>query len=198
MATDIAVVLANLTRFYDFAGKTVVHVGAGGGQFIAYASVARRVVAVDPDADAVVRLKAAIHDAGLASRFDVRQTPFELVTDPVDVVFFEFCLHEMDDPDGVLQHARTLAPEIVVIDHAPDSPWSWWCEENAKAARSWAAVDRAGVRRSQDFAGWQRFPNREALCEKVNSAGPVAVSRAMAYAGPVPIEIVMTYRAVLL
>ena len=31
-----------------------------------------------------------------------------------DVVYFEFCLHEMDDPAKALIHAKSLAPDIVV------------------------------------------------------------------------------------
>jgi hypothetical protein len=36
MATDIARILKNLTAFYSFAGKSVIHVGAGAGQLIGY------------------------------------------------------------------------------------------------------------------------------------------------------------------
>jgi hypothetical protein len=31
-----------------------------------------------------------------------------------DTVYFEFCLHEMDDPEYALIHAKSLAPDIVV------------------------------------------------------------------------------------
>jgi len=48
MATAIGLVLANLTHFYDFEGKAVIHVGAGGGQFVRSAEKARRVEAVPP------------------------------------------------------------------------------------------------------------------------------------------------------
>jgi len=95
MATDIAKVVATLTSFYDFRIKSVVHVGAGGGQFVGYASRARHVVAIDPDA--------------------------------------------------VLRHARTLAPETLVVDHVPESQWAWHTAEEEKAARSLAAVELAGV-----------------------------------------------------
>jgi predicted RNA methylase len=77
MATDIAKVIANLASFYDFSNKSVVHVGAGGGQFIGYASDARHVVAVDPDAAALEPLRAAIGRLGLGDRFTVRQSRFE-------------------------------------------------------------------------------------------------------------------------
>ncbi len=197
MATDIALVLANLTAFYDFRDKTTVHVGAGGGQFIGYAARARQVIAVDPDAEAIARLQVAIRAMGLLSRFVLRQEQFELVSDPADVVLLEFCLHEMHDPDAVLDHARTLAPDILVIDHAPASPWAWYTAEVDKIACSWAAVEQAGIRRRQDYLGRQRFADREALFQKVQAQGEPAVSRALAHAGPVPIEIDMTYRIAL-
>ncbi len=198
MATDIALVLGNLTRFFDFGNKTVVHVGAGGGQFIRYAVVARQVVAVDPDPAAVERLRLAVNAAQLDSRFTLRQEPVETVVDPADVVFFEFCLHEMDDPDAALRHARRIAPETVVIDHAPDSRWAWYTAETDKAARSWAAVERAGIRREKWCSGLQRFADGHELLEKVRSQGEPAVSRALDHAGNDSIVIEMTYRIALL
>jgi SAM-dependent methyltransferase len=197
MATDIARVLANLTGFYDFQGKATVHVGAGGGQFVGYAAQARHVVAVDPDAEAVGRLQMAIGAMGLATRFIVRQQAFEAVADRGDVVLFEFCLHEMADPDALLEHARSLAPETLVIDHAPGSRWAWYTAETEKIERSWAAVERAGIKRQEHHCGQQRFADGEALLQKVQSLGEPAVSRARTIAGRRPIEIEMTYRIAL-
>jgi len=197
MATDVALVLANLTAFYDFRDKATVHVGAGGGQFVGYAAHARHVVAVDRDPVAVGNLQMAIAAMGLGARFTVRQEPFESVADRGDVVFFEFCLHEMNDPDAVLRHARPLAPETLVIDHAPDSRWAWYTAETDRTARRWAAVERARIRRERRFAGLQRFPDGEALLQKVQSLGEPAVSRARAHVGPAPIEIAVTYRVAL-
>ncbi len=198
MVTDITLVLANLTGFYEFDNKTVVHVGAGGGQFIRYAVLARHVIAVDPDPAAIERLRLAVNAAQLGGTFTLRQALFETVADPADVVFFEFCLHEMDDPDAALRHARRIAPETVVIDHAPDSRWAWYTAETEKAARSWAAVERAGIRRETCCTGLQRFNNGSELLEKVQPQGEPAVSRALNHAGPGPIEIEMTYRIALL
>ncbi len=198
MATDIALVLANLTEFFDFDNKTVVHVGAGGGQFIRYAIRARHVIAVDPDPDAVERLRLAVNAAQLGGKFTLRQEPLETVVDPADAVFFEFCLHEMDDPDAALRHARRMAPEILVIDHAPDSRWAWYTAETEKAARSWAAVGRAGIRRERYCSGLQRFANVNELLEKVRPQGEPAVSRALNHTGADSIEIEMTYRIALL
>ncbi len=198
MATDIALVLANLTGFFDFGSKTVVHVGAGGGQFIGYAGRARHVVAVDPDPAAIERLRLAVNAAQPGGTFTLRQEPFETVVDPADVVLFEFCLHEMDDPDAMLRHARRIAPETVVIDHATDSRWAWYTAETGKAAHSWEAVERAGIRREKYCSGFQRFGNGNELLEKVRSQGEPAVSRALIYAGTNPIEIERRYRIALL
>ena len=60
MATDIAAILQNLGSCYNFTGKSVIHVGAGGGQFIGYAFEARSALGVDPDPEAVARLTAAL------------------------------------------------------------------------------------------------------------------------------------------
>jgi len=198
VATDIAKVIANLTSFYDLGGKSVVHVGAGGGQFVAYAAQARHVVAIDPDAEAIVRLRAAIEAAGLAERFTVRQADFEAIADPADVVFFEFCLHEMNDPDAVLRHARTLAPETLVIDHAPESRWAWHTAETGKARRGWEAVERAGIRADRRFVGRQLFPDVEALVARLESLGEPAVSRARAFGETSGIDIEMIYRIAVL
>jgi hypothetical protein len=34
VATDVQALIRNLTTFYDFSGKSIIHVGAGGGQLI--------------------------------------------------------------------------------------------------------------------------------------------------------------------
>jgi len=198
MATDIAQVLGNLMSFYDFSSKSVVHVGAGGGQLVGYAVVARSIVAVDPDAAAVARLHAVVDVLHLGSRFTVRQAEFESISDRADVVFFEFCLHEMRDPAEALRYARTLASEILVIDHAPDSRWAWHTAETEKAQRSWAAVEQAGIRAERHYSGWQHFGDGEALLQRVESLGEPAVSRARAFAAATKIEIAMTYRIALL
>jgi SAM-dependent methyltransferase len=194
VATDIAMVIANLTSFYDFKDKSVVHVGAGGGQLVGYAVNARQVVAIDPDAEAIARLRPAIEALGLGGRFTIRQAEFESASDLADVVFFEFCLHEMADPDAALRHARTLAPEALVLDHVPESRWTWHTAETSKTERSWAAVERAGIRADRRFHGRQLFANVEALVTRLASLGEPAVSRARALGDATGIDIEMIYR----
>ena len=71
-------------------------------------------------------------------------------------------------------------------------------EGSGRAARSWVAVERAGIRRDERCAGWQRFANVDELLAKVQSQGEPAVSRARAHTGMTAIEIPMTYRIALL
>jgi ubiquinone/menaquinone biosynthesis C-methylase UbiE len=198
MATDIDAIVANLRSFHDMTGKSVLHVGAGGGQLIGYADQARSVLAVDPDPEAVSRLKAALRGSGLAERFRVVQGDFQWVSERADLVFFEFCLHEMDDPAAALHHARSLTGEILVVDHEPDSPWAWHTCEEDKAARSWAAVRRLGTVREASFRATQHFDDHPQLLSRVEVLGPQAVERSRRYAGQRNIRIGMGYAMALL
>ena len=194
MAAGLNFILATLAAFYHFTAKSVIHVGAGGGQLIEAAADASSILAVDSDAEAVERLREAVARRQWLVTPTVVQADFLTVDAHADVVFFEFCLHEMDDPDRVLSHARTLAPELCILDHAPDSPWSWYATESDKAARSWAAAERAGIRRTQTYTTPQRFASHADLVAKVGVMGPEAVARAGAFAGRTDFLIEMRYR----
>ena len=198
MATDIAAIVRHLEAFYGFTGKTVLHVGAGGGQFIGYAARASRVVGVDPDAEAVDRLKAAIRTAGLQDRFHALQADLMTVTEKADVVFFEFCLHEIADPAAALRHAHTLAPQILVVDHAPASRWSWYCAEEEKVVESWAVVDHIPSARAARFLGKQSFHDYGELAAKIGMLGEPTLTRIAEFRGRTDFEIAMPYRMALL
>src|SRR5260370_33889974 len=64
-----------------------------------------------------------------------------------DVVYFEFCLHELDEPRRALIHARTLTPDIDVFDHSPYSDCASYTDEEGKVRRSAEALKRLGPRR---------------------------------------------------
>jgi SAM-dependent methyltransferase len=198
MATDIAAIVRHLEAFYDFRGKTVLHVGAGGGQFLGYAVHAARVLGVDPDADAVVRLKAAVLAAGLQDRFHVLQADLMTVAEKADVVLFEFCLHEIADPADALRHAGTLAPRILVVDHADGSRWSWYCGEEEKVVNSWAAVDRLRPELAARFLGAQSFRDLGELVAKVGVLGEPTLGRVAEFRDRTDFEIAMPYRMALL
>ena len=197
MAVDYAQLVANLRRFYDFSGKVVLVVGAGGGQLLDPACKAKKLIAIDRDREALDKLRATI-DASARDSIEVVCASFEDVRLSGDVVYFEFCLHETSDPEQALTHARTLAPDIIVYDHLPDSPWSFHAAEEDKVRRSAEAMERFGVRRRQIFSTVQRFRNHDELLAKIRVQGPLAIQRAERFIGATNIVIPMTYGLALL
>ena len=115
-----------------------------------------------------------------------------------EVVVFEFCLHEMPDPARALERARSLAPEILVYDHAPGSTWSWHAAEEDKVVRSTRAMEARGIRRRTVFEAEQRFRDYAELHAKVASQGPTAIERAAPFRERRDFVIPMTYLAALL
>ena len=198
MATDYTKLSENLSRFYDFAGKVVLFIGAGGRQLLDPTTPAKKLIAIDKDVEALRELKENIVARGLQDSVDVVDADFEEVSSHGDVVYFEFCLHEMDDPDKALVHAKSLAPDVVVYDHSPGSEWIYYGAEEDKVARSSAAMQRFGIRRREDYRAEQRFSNYAELLAKVQPQGPVAIERAQRYAGATDIVIPMSYELDLL
>jgi len=198
MATDIAAILRNLESCYDFTGKSVIHVGAGGGQLIGYAGRTRDVLGVDPDAVAVERLKAAIRERDLEDRFRVLQSDVQSVSARADVVFFEFCLHEIVDPFTALRHALALAPVVLVVDPAPGSAWAWHLCETEKVLRGWSAAERFPLALDRTFPGEQRFHDHAELLAGVQVLGECVIRRMREFCDRTDFTIDMPCRVVLL
>lgn len=198
MATDYAKLTENLCRFYDFTDKVVLFVGAAGRQLLGPATKTRKLIAIDKDVEALRELKANIVAKGLQDSVEVVGASLEEVTLHGDVVYFEFCLHEMDDPEKALIHARSLAPDIVVYDHSSGSEWIYYGAEENKVARSSAVMERFGIRRRQTFHAEQRFGSYAEFLAKVGPQGPVAIARAKRFAGSTDIVIPMNYELNLL
>jgi hypothetical protein len=198
MATDYARLSRDLGRFYDFTGKVVLYIGAGGRQLLAPSVRTRKCIAIDKDAEALQQLKAEAATPGAQNSMEVIAARFEDVTRTGDVVYFEFCLHEMDDPEAALTHARSLAPDLVVYDHSVGSEWVFFGAEEDKVARSSAAMERFGIRRREKFSAEQRFANFDELLAKVSPQGPIAIERAQRFAGATDIVIPMAHELNLL
>jgi hypothetical protein len=129
---------------------------------------------------------------------EVVASNFEDVTLSADVVYFEFCLHEMDDPLQSLTHAHALAPDLVVYDHAPGSEWIFYGAEDDNVVACGAAMERFGVRRRQAFHATQRFHDCAELLARMAGQGDLAIRRVQRFAGATDIAIPMDYEAVLL
>jgi len=198
VATDLDAIVRNLSAFYDFTGKTVVAVGAGGGQLAEYARAARDVIAVDPDEAALGRLLVAARARGLAGKFTLVPCDLFAARPRGDVVFFEFSLHEISDPERALDHAAQLAPDVLVIDHAPGSPWEWCAAEERGVEACWTVIARAAVRRQLDHEAFQHFDEYAELEAKMARQGPKSLERIGSYRGQTAISIAMPYRLALL
>lgn len=196
--TDYAKMSRDLLRFYDFTNKTVLYVGAAGRQLLDLSTPVRKLIAIDRNAEDLRPLERKIVELGLKHRVEVRAARFEEIRAEVDVVYFEFCLHEMGSPEEALAHAKSIAPEVVVYDHSDGSEWVYYGAEEEKVRHSSEVMQRFGVRRRETFHGEQRFENYEELRAKVSPEGPVAIERSRRFADGREIVIPMSYELVLL
>ena len=193
MATDITQLIRNLTAFYDFRGKSILSIGAGGGQMIEYARTSARVIALDSSAEALDQLKARLAGTGLEDKFTLHCGDFLASRLRADVAAFEFCLHEMPDPAAAIAHARGLAPEVLVMDHWPGSDWAFYVAEELKVARSWESLAAAQPRATRSYEAAQVFRDHEELRLKVLPQGEVALRRIEPFQGRQGFSISMTY-----
>jgi ubiquinone/menaquinone biosynthesis C-methylase UbiE len=119
MAADYEMMARNLLAFYDFNDKTIIAAGVGGGKLAEYGRKARQILAVDNNPEALRQLRENLVRLGLAHKFRLIRSDFSRLELRADAVLFEFCLHEMADVKAALTRAKSLAPDVVVFDHAP-------------------------------------------------------------------------------
>jgi hypothetical protein len=190
VAIDRSRLTRELHQFYDFRGKSVLCAGVAGGSVFDAGIGSKRLVAIDPDSAALARTSPAFER--VASKLEALQLQG-------DVVYLEFCLHAMADPDAALKHARSLAPDVVVFDHLASSAWSFFAAEDDAVRRSTEAIERGGFRRRETLHAEQRFGGYEELCLRLAAQGPVSADRVRRFAGVAgAICIPMTYQLVLL
>jgi SAM-dependent methyltransferase len=192
MATDYKKLVADLLAFYDFEAKTVIDVGAGGGQLIEYGRIAGRVLALDNDPQALEMLKSNLTTTGLEGKFMPVLGDFFEVDLRADVVLFEFSLHEMRDPCAAVARARAMAPDVVVFDHGPGSEWSFIAAEEQKVAASWASLSRFPLKKKQIHETFQFFGDYGELYQRVKQ-GETSLARIAPYKGQTDIRIPMSY-----
>jgi predicted RNA methylase len=193
MAADIGKIISQLREFADVSGRTMITVGAGGGQFIEFGRTAKSVLAVDNDPAALDKLRQNLSKAGLLEKFTLVQADFKDCRLQGDIVMFEFCLHEMPDPGVALGHAFELAPRILVADHWPESEWAFFVDEQEKATRSWAEVRKIHPEKIQTHEGLQVFKNYQELFDKVKGQGETALRRIERFKDATDFSIPMTY-----
>jgi ubiquinone/menaquinone biosynthesis C-methylase UbiE len=200
MATDYALMIRNLTSFYDFRDKTLVSIGAGGGQLAGYGQPARRVVAIDQDDAALDQLRAAVAKGNMSEKFELLRGDFLTMDLPArgDVALFDFCLHEMADAALALTRAGRLAPDVVVFDHGRASAWAYYVAEETKVDLAWRTIERFKLVRHREFATEQRFKDHAELLAKVKPQGEIAIRRIAEFKDRTDIIIPMTYEVALI
>jgi 16S rRNA G966 N2-methylase RsmD len=177
MATDIKKMINNLLKFYDCNNQTIITVGAGGGQFIEYVRNAKKVLAIDNDEEALQKLKDNLLKSGLDDKFTLIHSDFYLSNLRGDVVMFEFCLHEMKDPEAAIKHAQTMAPNILITDHLTDSEWAYIVDEKEKVAKSWDALELFHLKKVQKYNTLHFFNDYEEIYQRVNVQGENSIKR---------------------
>jgi 2-polyprenyl-3-methyl-5-hydroxy-6-metoxy-1,4-benzoquinol methylase len=198
MATDIKKILKNLYEFYDLSDHTIITVGAGGGQLIGYGNKAKNVLAIDYDREALDKLRDNLIKEGLEEKFSLIYSEFSVLDLHGDVVMFEFCLHEMENPETALKHAKTMASDILVLDHIIGSEWAFIGAEEEKIEKSWCALMSLNPRKIRKFETVQIFHDYEELYQKVKPQGEISIERIQRYKEKINITIPMTYGIVLI
>jgi len=193
VAIDVQKIIKNLLSAYDFSGRTIIAVGGGGGQFIEYGRSARQILALDNDAEELRKLRENLKKAGLEDRFTPILGDFFEARLKGDGVLFEFCLHEMPDPKAAVRHAQTMAPDVIIIDHWPDSVWSYYTGEDRKVAGSWAALESFSLRKRQKYDAVHFFRDYDELYKKLKDQGEPSLSRIEKFRSQKDISIPMSY-----
>ena len=193
MATVLLQIINNLLELYSLTDKTVISIGAGGGQLIEYGRNTAKVYAIDNDETAIQKLSDNLIKSGLADKFTLIHSDFYLTDLKGDVVLFEFCLHEMSDPKLAIRHAQTMAPDILIIDHLPDTDWAYIIDEKEKIEKSWSALESFNVRKSMRCDAFQHFTDYNEIYQKVYVQGENSINRIQGFKEKKHFTIPMSY-----
>lgn len=183
----------NFVSFFDFKDKTILSVGAGGGQFIMYASYAKHIIAVDSDLESLNILKQKVESLGFSEKFSFIHSEFEDVDVEADLVFFEFCLHEMNSQSYCINKAKSISKDVLIADHGIESRWAYIANEEIKTQQSWSEIEKFNIRKIRSFITSQYFKNYEELKTKVEVQGKNSIRRIELYRNKVDIRIALQY-----
>jgi hypothetical protein len=150
-------------------------------------------LAIDFDKESLQKLKDNLLRSGLDDKFTLIHSDFYLSILKGDVVMFEFCFHEMEDPEAALKHALTMAPHVLILDHWPDSEWAYIGGEEENIAKSWTALNLFHLIKVQKFDTIQSFNDYEEIYQKVKVQGANSIKRINDFKGKKNFTIPMSY-----
>jgi SAM-dependent methyltransferase len=198
MVVDRSVLTANLLRFYDFKGKSILYTGCGLGQLLTPESGVSSVVGIDRDTKALKAFRDVEKTTWAEIPIKFFPHRFETVKDHADVAYFEFCMHMMDDPKFTLELARKLTKDIVIIDHLPGSKWVYYWNGEEDVRRSTQTIESFGVRRRKTLVANQHFEDGKALAKRLDRVDGEAKRRILELRGANDIHMRMDYALYLL
>ena len=94
--------------------------------------------------------------------------------------------------------ANSIANNVLIIDHVPESEWSWYCCETEKIERSWKSMENIDFIESKRKVALQTYDSYEELRNKLPVVGDEAINRIKELKGKTDINIEMPYRMVLI
>jgi hypothetical protein len=188
----------DLFNFYNFKDKIVLYVGAGGHQILCPEMSPAKVVAIDSDSKSLQGFRNEANSKWSGIPIQFVPTRFEAIDLPGDVVYFEFCLHLMNNPGVALEHAHSLALEIVVMDHLLESEWTFYSGEEPKVLLSTRAIESFGIKRRELKNTVQRFDDYPQLLTRLSEQGEKSTRRILSLREAKDIKIKMDYALYLL
>lgn len=198
----------NLINFCSFFKKAILDIGAGEGALLEYyLPCASRIIAFDKDERKLINyhIKAIkfLMSKNLGGKVQINTETnlafLEFSNLVFDVALFVFSLHEFENFKEILDLAKNHAYDLVVIDHSPESEWSYYCAEDEKVKQVWEELRRLrGQIKKTECVAYHFFSNYEELkqkiCQQENIIEKIlALERIKIFEGENAIKIQMPY-----
>jgi len=167
MATYLDKMKQDIAEFINCSSKSVLIVGAGGGKLFGYTDSAKKVYALDCNNKALDKLKELIPLSEQGNKYELICDYFENVNTKVDIVIFEFSLHEIPDTYNALKHAKDLAKRVIIAEHAADSEWICLAQEDQNVKKVEEALKRFEIKKVNEYVTGKEFRDIDDLKTKL-------------------------------
>lgn len=195
---NIDLIIKNLKKFYPPDDKKIIHAGIGGGILTGYSQDAREVIAIDNDEKILIPLTEKLIQNKLETKFTIIITDFINFSGKADLTFFEFCMHEMENQNEVIIHAKNISDTVLIADHAKNSEWAHYTNETVKIGNSWNVIDKFSIKKRVRFETDQIFSTYNELHNKLSILGEESTKRIKKFEGKTNIKINMPYEIYLI
>jgi predicted RNA methylase len=195
---NIDLIIKNLREFYPLYDKKIIHAGIGGGILTGYTQDAKEVTAIDSDEKILIPLSEKIIRDKLEKKFTIIISDFLNFRGKADLTFFEFCMHEMQNHNEVITHAKSISDTVLIIDHGRDSDWAYYTCETEKIEDSINATEKFSIKKRERYEAEQIFSTYEELYNKLSILGEESIKRIKIFENKTNFRIEMPYEIYLL